>query len=175
MQLNREQIIDITPCPTCEAARGDSCVGVVRRNGNQRIRVALHQSRHDRANKLARQRSRQARAAARAASPAAVHSRTPQPDVAREAHVAPRFDPYVSPSRRRARARLAALDVVGFTEIAERLGVAPETPSTWRVRGDLPEPDLMLGICPGWLWVSVQEWAGRTGRLPDQKKATTSS
>lgn len=173
MQLNREQIINLVSCPTCDARPGCPCLGVVRQNGNQRERLSVHRSRYDRADWF--ERRRRSSASRRPASAPAVHSRTPQPDTAREAPpVAPRFDPHVPPARRRAQARLAALDIIGFAEIARRLGVAAETPCTWRVRGQMPEPDLMVGDCPAWLGVTIHEWAQRTNRLPDQQKATSS-
>ena len=33
------------PCPTCQAAAGEHCVGVLRRNGKRRERQTLHRER----------------------------------------------------------------------------------------------------------------------------------
>lgn len=92
-----------------------------------------------------------------------------------EVSVAPQFDPYVSPGRRAAQRRLEALDLVDFVDIAARLQVHEGTPSTWRVRGILPEPDLLKGgrgSTPLWLWLTIDEWARRTNRHPEQMEGT---
>lgn len=56
-------------------------------------------------------------------------------------------------------------DIVGITEIAERLGVTRNTPTVWRSRGLFPAPDLDLAMGPVWLWARIEEWARTTGRL----------
>ncbi len=80
-----------------------------------------------------------------------------------------RYDPHVSRARAAARRRLASLDLVDMVTIAQRLHVARETPSEWRKRGLLPEEDLHRGDTPLWCWVSIDEWARRTGRHPELK------
>jgi len=48
-------------------------------------------------------------------------------------------------------------DLVGLTQIAERLGVPRNTVDSWRARGKLPEPDLMIGIHPYWDWETIRQ------------------
>jgi len=57
--------------------------------------------------------------------------------------------------------------LVGATEIAERLGVArPQVIHTWRTRhADFPEPVLALSQGLIWYWPDVEKWARRTGRI----------
>jgi len=56
---------------------------------------------------------------------------------------------------------------VGMNEIARRLGVPRATVDTWRHRGHLPEPDLVLGPRQLlWAWRTIEAWARETGRLP---------
>lgn len=56
-------------------------------------------------------------------------------------------------------------DPVGLSEMAERLGVSPQTPVMWNHRGLLPEPSWIVSGRPAWNWPDVQEWARQTGRL----------
>ncbi len=58
------------------------------------------------------------------------------------------------------------VDLVGVADIAERLGVRPQTAATWRHRGLLPEPDWMVSGLPVWDWPTIAAWAKTTGRLP---------
>jgi hypothetical protein len=51
-----------------------------------------------------------------------------------------------------------SIDLVGITQIAERLGPPRGTVDSWRSRGQLPEPDHMLGIHPVWEWRTITEW-----------------
>jgi len=54
-----------------------------------------------------------------------------------------------------------------MNEIARRLGVPRATVDTWRHRGHLPEPDLVLGPRQLlWAWRTIEAWARETGRLP---------
>ena len=56
--------------------------------------------------------------------------------------------------------------LVGSTEIAERLGVArPQVVHDWRRRhADFPEPVATLKTALIWYWPDVEEWARSTGR-----------
>jgi hypothetical protein len=54
---------------------------------------------------------------------------------------------------------------VGAAEIADRLGVKPQTVHTWRQRNLMPEPRWSVSGQPAWEWSEIQEWAKRTGRL----------
>lgn len=54
---------------------------------------------------------------------------------------------------------------VGAAEIAERLGVKPQTVHTWRQRGLLPEPRWTVSGQPAWEWAEIEQWAIRSGRL----------
>lgn len=56
-------------------------------------------------------------------------------------------------------------DVVGITEIAERLGVQRKTAVMWRLRGRLPEPRWTVSGNPAWEWSTIEAWARATGRL----------
>lgn len=58
-------------------------------------------------------------------------------------------------------------DLVGRTEIAERLGVSIKTVDSWRSRPPVvPMPDEALTISgtPVWLWSEIERWAAATGR-----------
>jgi hypothetical protein len=56
--------------------------------------------------------------------------------------------------------------LVSTNEIADRLGVKPETVHMWRYRDlGFPEPDWQLAIGPVWDWPTVEAWAKQTGRL----------
>jgi hypothetical protein len=54
---------------------------------------------------------------------------------------------------------------VGAAEIAERLGVKPQTVHAWRHRDLMPEPRWTVSGQPAWSWQDVESWARRTGRL----------
>ena len=54
---------------------------------------------------------------------------------------------------------------VGLVEIAERLGVKPQTARMWRHRELLPEPSWVVSGQPAWHWPDIEAWARRTGRL----------
>jgi predicted site-specific integrase-resolvase len=56
-------------------------------------------------------------------------------------------------------------DPVGLLEIAERLGVARQTPRMWHHRGLLPAPRWTVSGMPAWEWADVAEWARSTGRI----------
>jgi len=56
-------------------------------------------------------------------------------------------------------------DIVGLNEIADRLGVQKNTPDTWRGRGLLPEPAVVVSGTPLWEWSTILDWARRTRRV----------
>ena len=60
-------------------------------------------------------------------------------------------------------------DLVGATEIAERLGLAQSTTvHSWRRRyADFPAPVTQVAGAYLWRWSEVEDWAKATGRLPD--------
>ena len=60
---------------------------------------------------------------------------------------------------------MTALDIVGIKEIAERLGVKPQTAATWRVRNLLPPEEGTVSGAPAWNWSTIEQWARQTGRL----------
>lgn len=60
---------------------------------------------------------------------------------------------------------LAPLDIVGLKEIAERLGVKPQTAAAWRHRNLLPAPEGIVSGAPAWQWQTIEQWAIRTGRV----------
>lgn len=57
------------------------------------------------------------------------------------------------------------VEPVGLSEIAFRLGVAPQTAKQWRLRGALPASKWTVSGNPAWAWSDVQRWARKTGRL----------
>ena len=56
---------------------------------------------------------------------------------------------------------------VGAAEIAQRLGVKPQTVHTWRQRKLMPPPRWTVSGQPAWEWATIETWARRTGRLTD--------
>ncbi|MCA1832577.1 MAG: hypothetical protein LC750_07570 [Actinobacteria bacterium] len=60
---------------------------------------------------------------------------------------------------------------VGLLEIAERLGVRPQTARNWRggdVRVPMPAPRWTVSGMPAWAWDDVEAWARATGRLAER-------
>jgi hypothetical protein len=55
-------------------------------------------------------------------------------------------------------------DPVGLSEIAERLGVKPQTAQMWRHRKVMPAPRWTVSGQPAWEWADVLKWARGTGR-----------
>lgn len=55
--------------------------------------------------------------------------------------------------------------MVGLREIAQRLGVKPQTAAAWRVRGLLPAEEGVVSGAPCWRWSTIEAWASATGRL----------
>ena len=62
-------------------------------------------------------------------------------------------------------------DLVGVPEIADRLGVKRlQVVHNWRYRHpDFPDPVLELRQGLIWYWPDVEDWAARTGRLPEPR------
>ena len=62
-----------------------------------------------------------------------------------------------------------AVDPVGTSEIAERLGVETRTVNQWRFRAEaigFPEARWLVGNGPAWDWsADVLPWAQATGRV----------
>ena len=58
-----------------------------------------------------------------------------------------------------------SIDPVGLIEIAERLGVLPQTAAMWRYRRLLPDPAWTISGSPAWDWPTITKWARQTGRL----------
>jgi len=58
-------------------------------------------------------------------------------------------------------------ELVGTAEIAQRLGARnPELVHDWRRRHpDFPQPVARLKIGFVWVWLDIEAWAKRTGRL----------
>lgn len=54
--------------------------------------------------------------------------------------------------------------IVGPREIADRLGVRPNTVIQWKQRGLLPAPFAVISMVPLWHWGDIERWAVRTGR-----------
>lgn len=68
-----------------------------------------------------------------------------------------------------ARRRTITCDPVGQMEIADRLGVRHKTVNVWQLRGVLPERRWTISGRPAWDWSDIEEWAARTGRLPEER------
>jgi hypothetical protein len=60
---------------------------------------------------------------------------------------------------------MSGLDIVGVKEIAERLGVKPQTAAAWRHRGLLPPAEGTVSGAPAWQWQTIERWAIATGRF----------
>ncbi|PSK96041.1 AlpA family transcriptional regulator [Murinocardiopsis flavida] len=55
-------------------------------------------------------------------------------------------------------------DLMTVKDVAERLGVKPETVRQYKLRGDLPEPDGLAGRSPLWRAAAIEAWiASRRG------------
>jgi hypothetical protein len=54
---------------------------------------------------------------------------------------------------------------VGAAEIAERIGVRPQTVHAWRHRKLMPAPRWTVSGQPAWDWSEIEDWARRTGRI----------
>lgn len=68
---------------------------------------------------------------------------------------------------------ITIIDPVGPREIADRLRVSVNTVHSWRNRGILPDPDVVLGLGPIWSWIRISTWALETGREIPLKWAVT--
>ncbi len=60
-------------------------------------------------------------------------------------------------------------DLVGPSEIALRLRVAPSTARMWHKRGLLPEPLAIVSGVPVFSWAEVERWARETDRWPQAR------
>ena len=60
---------------------------------------------------------------------------------------------------------------IGLVDIAARLGVASGTPTQWRKRGILLEPDGEISGAPWWWSGRVDDWAERTRRRRELEEA----
>ena len=58
-------------------------------------------------------------------------------------------------------------ELVGLAEIAELLGISSHTVTSWRQRGQLPDPRWNLKSGPVWLAADITDWYERTKRDPD--------
>lgn len=65
----------------------------------------------------------------------------------------------------RPQGEVPGIEVVGPTEVAERLGVQRATVDRWRQREAMPAATWQLAGGPVWLWSDIEAWARRTGRL----------
>lgn len=62
-------------------------------------------------------------------------------------------------------ARVIDGQLLDSAQVAELLGVRPETIARYRSRGELPAPDVTLGRSPGWYRATITAWrAQRPGR-----------
>ena len=62
--------------------------------------------------------------------------------------------------------RVDAGQLVGATEIGQRLGVRRQLVNEWRRRyPDFPDPVVRLTGVNVWVWPDVEDWLRRTGRL----------
>jgi prophage regulatory protein len=57
------------------------------------------------------------------------------------------------------------VDLVGLTEIAERLGVSAQRVDQLARRDDFPEPVAVLAAGRIWRLGDIEDWAKSTGRL----------
>jgi hypothetical protein len=63
------------------------------------------------------------------------------------------------------------VDIVGMVEIADRLGVARQTPRQWQQRKLLPAPDAVVSWdIPVWRWATIEKWAKETGRMATEHR-----
>lgn len=54
---------------------------------------------------------------------------------------------------------------LSIEDVAELAGVSPATIRSYRARGYLPAPDIVLGQSPGWTEKAIRQWlTNRPGR-----------
>jgi len=58
-------------------------------------------------------------------------------------------------------------ELLAAPQIAELLGVRPSLIYTWRTRGQMPAPDLVISGRPAWRHDRIVRWAVKTGRWPE--------
>ena len=56
-------------------------------------------------------------------------------------------------------------EIVGSADIAARFDVDEEAVLDWVQRALMPPPEGHVAGSPAWRWVTVRDWARRTGRL----------
>ena len=56
-------------------------------------------------------------------------------------------------------------EIVGEVEIAARLHIDEDAVHTWAAWEFLPPPEGRVAGFPAWRWITVQNWAMRTGRM----------
>lgn len=56
-------------------------------------------------------------------------------------------------------------EIVGPAEVAARLHVDEDVVLDWASQARLPPPEGDVAGLPAWWWVTVRDWAKRTGRL----------
>jgi hypothetical protein len=61
------------------------------------------------------------------------------------------------------------LDLVGVSDIAERLRVPRGTVAIWKHRELMPEPEWTISGGPVWRWSKIEKWARETNRLPEEE------
>lgn len=57
------------------------------------------------------------------------------------------------------------IDIMGPQEVAELLGVKAVTVRTWRSKGMMPDPDMIVSRVPIWTSGTIIRWAVQTGKL----------
>lgn len=89
---------------------------------------------------------------------------TPRPDDLSRAHdhACPRCGTLV-----------AAAQLVGYQEIAARLGMRPGALRACRVRGTMPTPVAIVSGAPLWVWGEISRWARRRQREPKSRASSS--
>jgi len=56
-------------------------------------------------------------------------------------------------------------EIVGTADLAARFDVDEGTGLDWAARALMPSPEGQVTGLPAWRWVTIRDWATRTGRL----------
>lgn len=56
-------------------------------------------------------------------------------------------------------------EIVGEVDIATRVHIEQSAVRDWAARDLLPAPEGQIAGFPAWRWITVRDWARRTGRL----------